>query len=234
MVLGMWKVLLLFLCLAPIHSSPNISFLIQKQYPQNPNSNQRSLGCLIKVEGDRMKKPSSGMCCFTDKENRIDWNGVIPLRLECPNCKRISNLPDNKWKYVDPRTPEPLKDYHLCPICEQMWSILIAHIDSISVVINWEEPIPIKKLCPLCQHYSNLHPEEWQIYLPKVHTPLKDVHICPKCTKLWRILRFHFEVDGVAGTTIGGKHGGEKWRWAMKIATKQDIIWNKWGGQVER
>ena len=55
------------------------------------------------------------------------------MEIPCPVCQKkvdsYENLHDDEWKFIDQRSPDPLRDYHKCPHCEQMWSILKPHTD---------------------------------------------------------------------------------------------------------
>jgi rubredoxin len=59
------------------------------------------------------------------------------------------------------------------------------------MVLDWKGTIPLHLKCPNCELYKNLSQQEWTYLSLKTPEPLDDYHICPKCKRVWRILRVH-------------------------------------------
>ena len=63
----------------------------------------------------------------------------------------------------------------------------------VELIINWSEKIPVILLCPKCKHYLNLTEDNWEYITPKTRELITDSHLCPKCERVWRILRRHID-----------------------------------------
>ncbi len=66
---------------------------------------------------------------------KVKW-GKVPLELTCPKCQdkldKYEELSKSQWKFIIPKTPDPLQDYHKCPRCQRVWAILRSHTDETS------------------------------------------------------------------------------------------------------
>ncbi|NVM53863.1 MAG: hypothetical protein HWN66_09190 [Candidatus Helarchaeota archaeon] len=65
---------------------------------------------------------------------KLDW-GKIPMEVPCPKCQKsldeYENIKEDEWRFIVPRSPDPLQDYHECPLCHRVWEILNPHTDEI-------------------------------------------------------------------------------------------------------
>ena len=54
----------------------------------------------------------------------------VPISYWCPNCHHYMNLGDDEWCYINRQdSSSPLKDYHVCSGCGNVWTIYKEHKD---------------------------------------------------------------------------------------------------------
>ena len=65
---------------------------------------------------------------------KLNWEN-IPIEITCPACQerrdKYENLAQGQWKYIAVKNPDPLRDYHKCPHCKRIWTILTKHSDEL-------------------------------------------------------------------------------------------------------
>ena len=66
-----------------------------------------------------------------ERNHHLDLKSPVPHLIHCPVHRKYENLSDKDWKFIRVRDPDPLEDYHQCPECSRMWTILLPHKDEV-------------------------------------------------------------------------------------------------------